>query len=76
MLDLCYFVNLSVLLQLHLAPDSLAWYQSNYALAMGSLMNAMVVWQNSLVLHNISKGPKHPIRAGYNPIDFLAEMEI
>ena len=53
MLDLCYFVNLSVLLQLLLAPDKLSWYQANYALAMGSLMNAMVVWQNSLVLHNI-----------------------
>jgi len=55
MLDLCYFVNLSCLLQLHVASDSLAWYQANYALALGSLTNAMVVWQNSLVLHNISK---------------------
>ena len=55
MLDLCYFVNLSCLLQLHLAPHSLPWYQANYALALGSLTNAMVVWQNSLVLHNISK---------------------
>ena len=55
MLDLCYFVNISSLLQLNLAPKNVVWFQANYALAMGSLMNAMVVWQNTLVLHNISK---------------------
>ena len=55
MLDLCYFVNISSLLQLNLAPSNVVWFQANYALALGSLMNAMVVWQNSLVLHNISK---------------------
>ena len=55
MLDLCYFVNISSLLQLNLAASNVVWFQANYALAMGSLMNAMVVWQNSLVLHNISK---------------------
>ena len=55
MLDLCYWVNLSVLAQLHLAPAHAAWFLANYSLSLGSLVAAMVVWQNSLVLHNLSK---------------------
>ena len=55
MLDLCYFVNLSTILQLIMDPGNTSWFISNYALCLGSLMNALVVWQNSFVLHNISK---------------------
>lgn len=55
MLDLCYAVNLSTLAQLHLAPASESWFLTNYSLSLGSLGLALVVWQNSLVLHNISK---------------------
>ena len=55
MLDFCYFMNLSVLAQTFLFPTSLAWYKANYVLCMGVLMNAIVVWQNSLVFHSIDK---------------------
>ena len=55
MLDFCYFMNLSVLVQTFLFPTSLAWYKANYVLCMGVLMNAIVVWQNSLVFHSIDK---------------------
>ena len=55
MLDFCYFMNVSVLVQCFLFPDYLAWYKANYVLCMGVLMNAIVVWQNSLVFHSIDK---------------------
>ena len=55
MLDFCYFMNISVLVQTFLFPTSLAWYKANYVLCMGVLMNAIVVWQNSLVFHSIDK---------------------
>jgi len=55
MLDLCYYVNISTILQLLVARDNLIWFLGNYALCMGVLMNAMVVWQNCFILHNISK---------------------
>jgi len=55
MLDLCYFVNISCLVQLIFFPNCQQWHLCNYALSLGSLMNAMVVWQNSFILHNLSK---------------------
>ena len=55
MLDFCYFMNVSVLAQCFLFPDHVAWYKANYVLCMGVLMNAIVVWQNSLVFHSIDK---------------------
>jgi len=55
MLDFCYFMNLSVLAQCFLFPSCLAWYKANYVLCMGVLMNAIVVWQNSLVFHSLDK---------------------
>ena len=48
-------MNLSVLAQTFLFPTSLVWYKANYVLCMGVLMNAIVVWQNSLVFHSIDK---------------------
>jgi len=55
MLDLCYFVNISCIVQLVYFPDCLKWHLCNYALSLGSLMNAMIVWQNCFILHNLSK---------------------
>ncbi len=37
MLDFCYFVNLSVILQVFLAPDDLTWFKANYVLCMGPI---------------------------------------
>jgi len=55
MLDFCYFVNFSVVLQTSSFPDNLLWYKANYVLCMGCLMLAIVVWQNSLVFHSLDK---------------------
>lgn len=55
MLDFCYFVNLSVIIQTGLFPTHLAWYKANYVLCMGCLMLAIIVWQNSLVFHSLDK---------------------
>ena len=55
MLDLCYYVNISTILQLLVDRDNVTWFLGNYALCLGVLMNAMVVWQNCFILHNISK---------------------
>jgi len=55
MLDFCYFMNVSVIIQTSLFPSYLLWYKANYVLCMGVLMMAIVVWQNSLVFHSLDK---------------------
>jgi len=55
MIDFCYFVNLSVVIQTSIFPQSLLWYKANYVMCMGCLMLAIVVWQNSLVFHSLDK---------------------
>jgi len=55
MLDFCYFMNFSVVLQTTLFPSYVLWFKANYVLCMGVLMLAIVVWQNSLVFHSLDK---------------------
>merc|ERR1719229_2202043 len=55
MLDLCYFVNLSVFLQTTFYLDNINWFKANYILCMGPLMCAIIVWKNSLVFHSLDK---------------------
>jgi len=55
MLDFCYFVNLSVVLQTGIFPSNINWFKANYILCMGPLMFAIVVWKNSLVFHSLDK---------------------
>jgi len=55
MLDFCYFMNLSVIVQTSLYPDNMPWFKANYVLCMGTLMSAIVMWQNSLVFHSLDK---------------------
>jgi len=55
MLDFCYFVNLSVIVQTALFPTCLLWFKANYVLSMGVLMLAIVIWQNSMVFHSLDK---------------------
>jgi len=55
MLDFCYFMNFSVVVQTTLFPTNLLWFKANYVLCMGVLMLAIVVWQNSLVFHSLDK---------------------
>jgi len=87
MLDFCYFMNLSTIIQILFFPDSLLWFKANYVLCMGCLMNAMVVWQNSLIFHSIDKLTSlllhalapftlHLIRWGIIPLPISNEEEL
>ena len=55
MLDFCYFVNFSVVLQTAFFPDNLFWFKANYVLCMGPICIAIMVWKNSLVFHSLDK---------------------
>jgi len=55
MLDFCYFMNLSVIVQTSIYPENMPWFKANYVLCMGTLMSAIVMWQNSLVFHSLDK---------------------
>merc|ERR1712141_124746 len=55
LLDFCYFVNLSVILQTSFYPDNLLWFKANYVLTQGPICIAIVVWRNSLVFHSLDK---------------------
>merc|ERR1719347_1185669 len=55
MLDFCYFVNLSVVLQTFFFKSDINWFKANYILCMGPLMFAIIVWKNSLVFHSLDK---------------------
>merc|ERR1712218_577379 len=55
MLDFCYFVNLSVVLQTFFFMSNIDWFKANYILCMGPLMFAIIVWKNSLVFHSLDK---------------------
>jgi len=55
MLDFCYFINFSVVLQTAFFPDNLLWFKANYVLCMGPICIAIMVWKNSLVFHSLDK---------------------
>lgn len=53
--DLCYYVNLLLMLFIWGFPDSRPLFVSVFSLAMGTLSFAVITWRNSLVLHSIEK---------------------
>ena len=55
MLDFCYFINISVAVQVIFYPNHLEWFQANYVLTMGPIYFAIIVWRNSLVFHDLDK---------------------
>ena len=61
MLDFCYFLNVSVLLQsLACTPSSDSgfcgsWFKSNFMLSHGPIALAILAWKNSLVFHSLDK---------------------
>jgi hypothetical protein len=59
MLDFCYFVQISVILQTLLcSPTSdfgASWFKANYVLSHGPLAIAILAWQNSIVFHSLDK---------------------
>ncbi|KAF9414408.1 hypothetical protein BGZ94_000404 [Podila epigama] len=55
LLDMCYFVNVAVILYLHVFPQSQALLGAVWLLALGPLAFAIITWRNSLVLHSLDK---------------------
>ena len=55
MLDFCYFVNMSVAVQVLFYPNNQTWFDANYVLSLGPICLAIVVWHNSLVFHSLDK---------------------
>ncbi|PSN63222.1 hypothetical protein BS50DRAFT_107383 [Corynespora cassiicola Philippines] len=53
--DLCYFVNLLVVLSLWVFPNSKRLLISSYGLAFGNNAIAIALWRNSLVFHSMDK---------------------
>lgn len=53
--DLCYFVNVLLLLSLWVFPNSRRLFLSTYCLAFGNNAVAIAMWRNSLVFHSLDK---------------------
>jgi hypothetical protein len=53
--DLCYFVNLLLMLSLWVFPNSKRLFLSTYCLAFGNNAVAIIMWRNSLVFHSMDK---------------------
>ncbi|CAI4212437.1 unnamed protein product [Parascedosporium putredinis] len=53
--DLCYFVNLLLMLSLWCFPGSKRLFTAVYCLAFGNNAVAIIMWRNSLVFHSFDK---------------------
>jgi hypothetical protein len=53
--DMCYFVNLLLLLTIWVAPQSKRLFISTYCLAYGNNAVAIAMWRNSMVFHSLDK---------------------
>ena len=53
--DLCYFVNLLVMLSIWCFPNSKRLFISAFCLAFGNNAIAIAMWRNSLVFHSMDK---------------------
>ena len=53
--DMCYFVNLLMLLSIWVAPRSKRLFISAYCLANGNNAIAIAMWRNSMVFHSLDK---------------------
>ena len=53
--DLCYFVNLLLMLSLWVFPNSKRLFTAVYCLAYGNNAIAIIMWRNSLVFHSFDK---------------------
>ncbi|KAL7907983.1 hypothetical protein GGI35DRAFT_76386 [Trichoderma velutinum] len=53
--DLCYFVNVLLMLSLWVFPQSKRLFTAAYCLAFGNNAVAIIMWRNSLVFHSFDK---------------------
>ncbi|GJJ74094.1 hypothetical protein EMPS_06452 [Entomortierella parvispora] len=55
LLDMCYFVNVAIILYLYVFPQSESLLGAVWLLSHGPLAFAIITWRNSLVLHSLDK---------------------
>ena len=55
LVDLCYFVNMLLLLSIWVFPGSRRLFMATYCLAFGNNAIAIIMWRNSLVFHSLEK---------------------
>lgn len=53
--DLCYFVNMLLMLSIWIFPTSKRLFTAAYCLAFGNNAVAIIMWRNSLVFHSFDK---------------------
>lgn len=53
--DLCYFVNMLLMLSIWVFPKSKRLFTAAYCLAFGNNAVAIIMWRNSLVFHSFDK---------------------
>ena len=53
--DMCYFVNLLLILSIWVAPRSKRLFIATYCLANGNNAVAIAMWRNSMVFHSLDK---------------------
>jgi hypothetical protein len=53
--DLCYFVNVLLMLSIWIFPNSKRLFISTFCLAFGNNAVAIAMWRNSLVFHSLDK---------------------
>lgn len=62
LVDLCYFVNLLLLLSIWVFPQSKRLFISTFCLAFGNNAVAIAMWRNSLVFHSLDKVTRYASR--------------
>lgn len=53
--DLCYFVNLLMIMVIWFFPQSKRLFIATFCLGMGNNAVAIAMWRNSLVFHSLDK---------------------
>jgi len=66
--DLCYFVNLLLILSIWFFPQSKRLLISTYCLAFGNNAVAIVMWRNSMVFHSLDKVTSYVLLNPYHPL--------
>ena len=54
LLDFCYFVNLSVVLQTVYYPDNMEWFKANYVLTQGNIYQNIDLILLAMLFNNLS----------------------
>lgn len=60
--DLCYFVNLLLMLTIWVFPGSKRLFISSYCLSFGNNAIAIAMWRNSLVFHSLDKVTRYAFK--------------